>query len=338
MSHTHPHPHEAHEHTHHANKKALAVSAIVITAFMLLEVIGGLMTGSLALLSDAGHMLSDALAIGLSLLAFRLGERAVNRQQTFGYKRLEILFALLNGLTLVAIAIFIVIEAVSRFQDPPAIATTGMLMVSIIGLLVNIFVAWYMHGHGDVEDNVNMKSAYLHALGDLLGSIGAIAAALMMMFFGWHLADPIISMVIALLIAHSGIGVIKTTFHILMQGAPQHIDQTKLINDMRAVSGVENIHDFHLWTLTSNQHLLSAHIVVNGDLSVRQGECVLKAVEQVVKRQGIGHVTLQIESQAHGHRDTLYCADSVHHHEHQHHNHEHSHHHPHHHPHHHHHD
>lgn len=307
MSHTHNHDHENPNHVHTSNKKVLAVSLAIISIFMLVEVAGGIITGSLALLSDAGHMFSDALAIGFSLLAFKLGEKAVSARQTFGYRRLEILFALLNGLTLIGIAVFIIIEAVARFNNPPEIATTGMLVVSTIGLLVNIVVAWYMHRSSDVEENVNMKSAYLHVVGDLLGSVGAIAAALLMMFFGWKLADPIVSVFVSLLIANSGIGVMKSTFHILMQGAPSSINQAGLVRDIKAVNGVKNVHDLHLWTLTSQQNLLSAHIVVNGEMTVTQGQTVINAIERIAQKHGIGHSTLQIECEQHGHSEALYC-------------------------------
>lgn len=324
MSHSH-HDHHDHHHALPSNQKVLWVAFIIIASFMLVEIIGGLVTGSLALLSDAGHMLSDALAIGFSLLAFKLGEKAVSERQTFGYKRLEILFALLNGVTLVAIAVFILIEAVKRLSNPPDVATTGMLIVSSIGLLVNLFVAWYMAKNSDVKDNVNMKSAYLHVLGDLLGSIGAIVAALLMMFFGWQLADPIVSVLVSLLIAHSGIGVIKSTFHILMQGAPKEIDQTALVNDIQAIEGIKNVHDLHLWTLTSQQHLLSAHLVVSGEMSVSQSQTLICAVEQVAKTHGISHSTLQVECEQHGHSEQLYCSSPAQTHSHDHADHDHAH-------------
>ena len=304
---SHHHDQDGHHHAHTSSQKVLAVSLAIISAFMLVEVTGGILTGSLALLSDAGHMFSDALAIGLSLLAFKLGEKAVSARQTFGYRRLEILFALLNGLTLVGIAVVVIMEAVARLHNPPEVATVGMLAVGSIGLLLNIVVARYMHRNSDVEENVNMKSAYLHVLGDLLGSLGTIAAALLMILFGWKLADPIVSVFVALLIAHSGIGVMKSTFHILMQGAPANINQADLVRDIQAVNGVNNVHNLHLWTLTSRQHLLSAHVVVDGDISVNQAQAVINAVERVAQRYGIGHSTLQIEGRHHGHSEALYC-------------------------------
>ena len=301
------HEHE-HSHSHSGNKKVLRVSFIVIAVFMVVEIVGGLLTNSLALLSDAGHMFSDAAALGLSLLAFHFGERPGSRSNTFGYKRFEILAALLNGLTLMLIAVWIVYEAVGRFANPPEIATTGMLVVSVIGLLVNIFVAWYMHRGGDTEENINMRGAYLHVLGDLLGSVGAIAAAVLMMAFGWRWADPLASVIVALLIAKSGWGVPKSSSHILMEGAPANIHCDDIVAEIKKVNGVESVHDLHIWTITSGLHALSCHIVVDGSLSVAEAEQIVYEVEHQLQHQNISHVTVQTESRAHGHGDDLLCS------------------------------
>ena len=301
------HEHE-HSHSHSGNKKVLRVSFIVIAVFMVVEIVGGLLTNSLALLSDAGHMFSDAAALGLSLLAFHFGERPGSRSNTFGYKRFEILAALLNGLTLMLIAVWIVYEAVGRFANPPEIATTGMLVVSVIGLLVNIFVAWYMHRGGDTEENINMRGAYLHVLGDLLGSVGAIAAAVLMMAFGWRWADPLASVIVALLIAKSGWGVLKSSSHILMEGAPANIHCDDIVAEIKKVNGVESVHDLHIWTITSGLHALSCHIVVDGSLSVAEAEQIVYEVEHQLQHQNISHVTVQAESRAHGHGDDLLCS------------------------------
>ena len=301
------HEHE-HSHSHSGNKKVLRVSFIVIAVFMVVEIVGGLLTNSLALLSDAGHMFSDAAALGLSLLAFHFGERPGSRSNTFGYKRFEILAALLNGLTLMLIAVWIVYEAVGRFANPPEIATTGMLVVSVIGLLVNIFVAWYMHRGGDTEENINMRGAYLHGVGDLLGSVGAIAAAVLMMAFGWRWADPLASVIVALLIAKSGWGVLKSSSHILMEGAPANIHCDDIVAEIKKVNGVESVHDLHIWTITSGLHALSCHIVVDGSLSVAEAEQIVYEVEHQLQHQNISHVTVQTESRAHGHGDDLLCS------------------------------
>ena len=190
---------------------------------MIVEVIGGLVTNSLALLSDAGHMLSDAVALGLSFFAIKLGEKKASQSKTFGYRRFEIIAASLNGLTLMAISLYIFYEASQRFLNPPEVQSTGMLIISVIGLLVNIAAAWILMS-GDKEENLNVRSAFLHVIGDMLGSVGAITAALLMIFFGWGIADPIASVIVAVLILISGWRVTKDSFHILMEGTPEQFD------------------------------------------------------------------------------------------------------------------
>ena len=303
----HSHAHHDHHHVHIRNKKVLAVSLFIITFFMIVEVIGGMVTHSLALLSDAGHMLSDSLAIGLSLLALKFSEKRGTPKYTFGYQRIEILFALLNGLALVGIAVWIIIEAISRFQQPPEIASVGMLLVSVIGLVVNLVIAYYMNRNADVEENINLKSAYLHVLGDLLGSIAAIVSALLILFFDWQLADPIVSMLVSLLIVYSGVGIIRKTFHILMQGSPENLDQTALVAQIKAIDGVLNIHDLHIWTLTSGQHLLSIHLVASPQTSLRQTQIMICEVKNIAQQHHISHTTVQIETEQNEHCGQLCC-------------------------------
>ncbi|HEH8720208.1 TPA: cation transporter, partial [Staphylococcus aureus] len=189
-----------HNHTHGANKKTLMISFIIITGYMIIEAIGGILTNSLALLADAGHMLSDSISLGVGLLAFILGEKAADYSKTYGYKRFEILAAVFNGVTLVLIAIYIFYEAYQRFTDPPEVASTGMLIIATIGLLVNILVAWILMRGGDTKENLNIRAAFLHVIGDLLGSVGAIIAALMILFFNWGWADPLASVIVAVLV------------------------------------------------------------------------------------------------------------------------------------------
>ena len=174
-----------HEHTHGSNKKTLFISFIIITSYMIVEAIGGIVTNSLALLSDAGHMLSDSISLAVALVAFTLGEKAANSKKTFGYKRFEVLAAVLNGVTLVFIALFIFYEAIHRFIYPPRVASSGMLIIAIIGLFVNIVVAWVMLRGGDTKENLNVRAAYLHVISDMLGSVAAIVAALFILFFNW---------------------------------------------------------------------------------------------------------------------------------------------------------
>ncbi|AHN28702.1 Cobalt-zinc-cadmium resistance protein CzcD [Snodgrassella alvi wkB2] len=316
-NHTHEHEHEhdeAHHHHHHhhlgahsADKKVLSISLLIIGAYMVVEIIGGWLTNSLALLSDAGHMFSDALALALSLIAFHLSERPVNGRQTFGYKRFEIIAAAVNGLALMVIAVMIVYEAIGRFVNPPDIATRGMLVISTIGLLVNIIIAWYMHSSSETEHNVNMRGAFLHVLGDLLGSVGAIAAAVLMMLFGWRWADPVASIVVACLIAYSGIGILKTTLRILMEGTPDAIELEQLGRVIQDMPGIKAVHDLHAWTITSNMNALSCHIVVDGTLTITEAEKLVNELAEVLLRHDIHHVTVQTESAAHKHSNNLLC-------------------------------
>lgn len=194
------HSHDHHHHSHSSNKKVLLLSFIIITSYMIVEAVGGFITNSLALISDAGHMLSDSVALGIALAALILGEKAANQRKTYGYKRFEVLAAALNGITLILIALYIFYESIERFANPPEVATTGMLIISCIGLLVNILVAWIMMHGGDTEENLNMRGAFLHVLSDMLGSVGAIVAALLMIFFGFGWADPLASVIVALLV------------------------------------------------------------------------------------------------------------------------------------------
>lgn len=302
------HKNHAHcAHSHASNKVVLRNSFFIIFAFMLVEVAGGLATNSLALLSDAGHMLSDAAALGLSLFAFKFGERKGNLQKTFGYRRIEILAATINAVTLIVIAVFIVIEAARRLQNPPEVATTGMLAISTLGLAVNIVVALYMLRGSDVRENVNMRGAYLHVLGDAAGSVGAIAAALAMMWFGWGWADAAASLLVAALIVKSGWGVLKEGLNILMEGSPKGVCLDALVAQIRGVDGVLSVHDLHVWSITSGANALTAHIVVSGELSVREAERIMAEISHEMEHLGITHTTLQLESSDNECADELIC-------------------------------
>ncbi|KAB7705522.1 cation diffusion facilitator family transporter [Bacillus aerolatus] len=290
----HHHHHHGHGHHHHSsnNKQALKLSFLLIATYMVIEVIGGILTNSLALLSDAGHMLSDAAALGLSYLALKFGEKEATLSKTFGYKRFEILAAFINGLTLLAISIYIFLEAYKRVLAPPEVMSKGMLIVSVIGLMVNI-VAAYILMKGDKDENLNVRSAFLHVLGDLLGSVGAIAAALMIMFFGWNLADPIASVIVAILIIISGVRVTKDSFHILMEGVPDNLDVTQIKQALLALPGVKDVHDLHVWAITSNFPALSCHVVIEPNID---GQSVLLSAQKKLHDQfHIDHTTIQID-------------------------------------------
>lgn len=296
-----------HDHTHGANKKILMISFIIITGYMFVEAIGGFVTNSLALLSDAGHMLSDSISLGVAVLAFTLGEKAANYSKTYGYKRFEILAAVLNGVTLVLIAIYIFYEAIQRFQNPPEVASTGMLIIASIGLVVNIIVAWIMIRGGDVEENLNMRGAYLHVISDMLGSIGAIIAALLIFFFDWGWADPLASVIVAALVLRSGYYVTKSGLHILMEGAPQNVDVDKVIQTLQNTQGIQAVHDLHIWSITSGLNALSCHAVVADQMSIAESEQMLRQIEHDLEHQNIHHMTIQLETSAHLHDNSILC-------------------------------
>jgi cobalt-zinc-cadmium efflux system protein len=293
--HHHGHSHD-HSHSHTGNKQALLSSFVLIAVFMVVEVVGGLLTNSLALLSDAGHMLSDAAALGLSFFALRLGERAVSQDKTFGYKRFEIIAAGLNGVTLVVVSLYIFYEAVQRFFSPPEVQSQGMLVIATVGLLVNIVAAWILM-KGD-KDNLNVRSAFLHVLGDLLGSVGAIVAALLIMFFGWGIADPIASVIVGVLIMISGWRVIKESYQVLMEGAPKQIDMLQVKEALCNLPMVKEVHDLHVWTITSGYPILSCHITIT-DHGIHD-EILLQSQKILHDEFDIEHSTIQVEKAANG--------------------------------------
>ncbi|TCI53799.1 cation transporter [Exiguobacterium sp. SH1S21] len=293
----HNHGHEGHHHT--TNQRALFLAFLLIVTFMVVEVIGGLWTNSLALLSDAGHMLGDAAALGLSFLAVRFGARKATPNQTFGYRRFEILAAFVNGLTLLVISGYIIIEAYKRLFAPPEILSGGMLAIAVIGLLVNVLAAWIlMHGE---RDNLNVRSALLHVFGDLLGSVGAITAALLILMFGWTLADPIASMFVALLILVSGYRVTRDAVHILTEGAPDKVDVVAMQRDLATVEGVKEVHDLHVWSITSEEYAVTCHVLID---KTTDDQRVLHDVTERMKQYGsFGRSTVQIE------RETAHCEE-----------------------------
>ncbi|MCT4783310.1 MULTISPECIES: cation diffusion facilitator family transporter [Exiguobacterium] len=287
------HDHHGHDHHHHhtTNQRALFWAFLLIATFMIVEVVGGLWTNSLALLSDAGHMLSDAAALGLSFLAVRFGSRQATPDRTFGYRRFEILAAFVNGLTLLVISIYIIIEAYKRLFAPPEIMSEGMLIIAVVGLIVNILAAWIlMRGE---QDNLNVRSALLHVFGDLLGSVGAITAALLILLFGWTLADAIASLFVAVLILISGYRVTRDAVHILMEGAPHEVDVVAMQRDLLAVTGVNEVHDLHVWSITSNEYVVTCHVLIG---ETTNDQAVLRDVTERIKQFGtFKRSTVQIE-------------------------------------------
>lgn len=305
-AHSHSHSGHAHGHPQHDNLRTLAVSFVLIAGFMLVEFIGGLWSNSLALLSDAGHMLGDAASLLLALLAVAWGRKGSTPRHTFGFKRLEILAAFFNGLTLLAIAAYICYEALWRLMSPQPVASLEMLVIAAAGLAVNIFVAWYMHRGGDVGHNLNMKAAYLHVLGDLLGSLAAIAAAALMMTWGWLWADALSSLLVALLIVRGGWSTVRQAWRVLMEASPE-ADMAEVLSILQAEAWVRSVHDVHIWSIDSTVHALSCHLVVDESLTVAQITDLQGRLAERLRSLNITHTNIQVESEAHGHEDGVLC-------------------------------
>lgn len=310
-----------HNHSHGKNKRTLKIAFLITTLFMAVEAIGGWLTNSLALLADAGHMLSDSVSLGVGVLAFTLGERAADYSKTYGYKRFEILAAVFNGATLVLISLYIFYEAFQRFWDPPEVASEGMLAIAVAGLAVNLLVAWILMRGGDTRENLNLRAAFLHVLSDMLGSVGAIIAALLILFFGWSLADPLASVAVAVLVLLSGWRVTKEAVHVLMEGTPRNVEIDQVIRAIEAIPGIANVHDLHIWSITSGQNAMSGHVVVKKGISFDECQLLLRQIEEAMAEQKIGHVTIQLENQEHPHSEATICQNSgqleeAHHHEH----------------------
>lgn len=305
--HNHSHNH-THGHVHTNNKKILLISFLIIGIFMIVEIIGGFVANSLALLSDGLHMFSDTISLGVALLAFIYAEKHATKNKTFGYKRFEILAALFNGVTLFVIGIFIIFEAVDRFFNPMTVKSADMLIISTIGLIVNIVVATLMFKGGDTHHNIHMRGAFLHVIGDLLGSVGAIAAAILIWFFNWTIADPIASIIVSLLIIKSSWGITKSSINILMEGTPSDVNMNETINTITNEPQIVNVHDCHIWTISNEMNALSCHAVVPNDMTIEEGEQLLNRLEHRLEHLNIQHMTIQFETPHHKHDDDTLCS------------------------------
>lgn len=297
MPHDHAHDHNDHGHSHAPavtgeNEHMVLLSFLLIAGFMVVEVIGGLLSGSLALLADAGHMMTDAVALALAYFAFRLGRRAADMRRTFGYARLEVVAGLLNAVSLFIIIAWILHEAWQRFREPQAVLTGPMMGVAVLGLLVNLLVLWLLM-RGD-RDHVNIRGAILHVLGDLLGSVGAILAAIVIYFTSWTQIDPILSVLVSLLILRSAWVLLKNALHILLEGAPEGISPDDIEHHLMAhVPDLATVGHIHVWSITSGRVIATMEIRPQDGAAPRD---VVHAVEhQLEAAFGIGHATIAID-------------------------------------------
>ncbi len=285
--------HDGHEgHSHGGSVRALSWALGVTLVFMAVEAVGGLVSGSLALLADAAHMLMDAAALALALFAAWIVRRPRAGARTYGWYRVEILAALVNGALLLAVTAGIVVEAAHRLMAPVTIRTDVMLVVASLGTLANIAAAAILHGSRD--ENLNLRGAYLHVLSDLLGSLAAIAAALVIRLTGWVAADPLLSMALSVLLLVSSVRLLWQAVDVLLEAAPRHVDMGALQEAVAGVPGVERVHDVHVWTVASGLVAMSGHAVVT-DLARQQP--ALEEITRRVRGFGIGHVTVQLEKE-----------------------------------------
>ena len=310
--HDHHDDHSGHGHGGHAHdfrdasRRRLIVSLILITGYMFAEVIGGVLSGSLALIADAGHMLTDAAAIALALLAMWLAGREATTTRTWGFHRTEVLAAMINALSLWLIAAWIVFEAIERFRHHEHHIEGGIMMaVGIGGLIVNLIVAWILHASS--EHSMNVEGAFQHVLADLLGSVGVIVSGICVLAFGWTIVDPIIGVVIALLIVLGSWRLVAQVIHVLLEGTPDRIDVYRLCHELEEVEGVTVIHDIHCSTITSGYEALTAHVLIDSEYDGDMVDKTLREMRRIATQDfGIAHVTIQAEQSVEG------CAEDHH--------------------------
>ena len=296
MTDNHSHDHH-HGHDHHDIDRGITrgfIFAIILTSVTLLaEAIGGWWTNSLALLSDAAHVFMDLFALVLSLMAIYLANRPADDERTYGWHRAEVFASLINGTTLLAIAVGILHEAWERFANPEAVKSKEMFIIAVIGLVANLVAATRLHGHA--HDDLNVRSAFLHVIGDAIASVGVIIGGIIMLYTGWFVVDAIISGVIALIIGFGSLRIIREAAHILLEGVPRGISVTEIVERMRAVEGVNDVHHVHVWSICSHISALSAHIDIEPEFRLRQGEIIGEIEHMLDHDYHITHSTLQGE-------------------------------------------
>ncbi len=293
MGHDHNHGHEHGHHAHGSNLRRVMIALVLTGTFMVVEIIGGIISGSLALLADAGHMLTDTMALALAAMAFHVSKRPPDGKLTYGYQRFQILAAFVNGLSLLAIVGWILFEAVSRFINPRDILGETMLVVAAAGLVVNLISFAVLHT-GDRE-NLNISGAALHVAGDLLGSVAAIVAAIVIIYTGWTLIDPLLSIAVAGLILRSAWSLVKRSAHVLLEGAPEWLDVDAMQQRIVAnVPGVGEIHHVHIWGLTPQQLMLTMHMSLGGPVD-SQSDVIRRVKSFLQQEYGIGHSTIELE-------------------------------------------
>jgi cobalt-zinc-cadmium efflux system protein len=307
------HQHQGHSHSHgEANRKRLLIAMLLAASYMGAEIVGGLYTGSLALLADAGHMFADVAALALALLANWIASRPSGARWTYGLTRAEILAALVQGAALVAVAALVMLEALERFGEPTPVMGPGMLVIATGGLVVNLIGLWVLSGGR--SQSLNVRGAWLHVLSDALGSVGAMTAGTLIWLFGWYWADPAASLAISVLVLFSAWHLLRDAVDVLMEAAPRNLDLTEIQSALVEMADVLRVHDLHVWTIGSGAVCLSCHLVVKEG---RSNTTILSAAYRVLgDRFEIGHATIQVEPESFAHETPRSvcsggCADSA---------------------------
>ncbi len=284
--------------------RRLALSLGLTLAFVVVEVIAGIIGNSLALLTDAAHNFTDVIALGLSWYALKIALQPANAGKTYGYHRVGILVALVNSTTLVLISLGIFYEAYHRFVAPPEVDAPILIGVGIVAFFINAITAWLVHRGS--ENDLNLRSAFVHLMGDVLSTLGAVAAGIVIAFTGWNWLDPLVSVLIGILILWNAWGILRQTIHILLESTPQNINMDSLLSDLRKVEGVQDVHDLHVWSISENLRVLSAHIVTP-DTAISSGSVIQRNLNEVLSRKyDIQHATLQLECEG-CESNLLYC-------------------------------
>lgn len=298
--HSHGHSHgPGHAHAHGASVGRLRIALVLTAVFLVVEVVGGLLSNSLALLADAGHMLTDVAALSLSLFVAWFSARPETPSKTYGYLRWEILAALINGAALLVVSLWIIWESIVRLRAPEPVADGLMLGVAAAGLLVNVAAAWVLRP--SAETSLNVRGAYLHVLGDLLGSVATVAAALIVRYTGWLTADPVASLLMTALIVRGAWSLLRESIDVLMESTPAHIPLGAVREQLEAIPGIESVHDLHVWSVTSTMVAMSAHAIVR---EPERHQHVLEHVHDAMRLFGIDHVTVQLERREMYERET----------------------------------
>ncbi len=296
------HVHSGHNHTHGLARNSLRLAFFLTLIILIAELVGGFLANSLALLSDAGHVVTDIFALGLAWFATIQAEKPANARKTFGYHRVGILAAMVNAVTLIVIAFAILLEAIQRFQHPEPVQPLIMFLAAGIGIVLNLYIGF---GLMQEANNLNVRAAMLHVFGDVGASVGVIVAGIIILLTGWTFVDPLLSVGIAVLIAVGAWRILRETTDILMEAVPRGLSMQNLVKDMRSVEGVQDVHDLHVWSITSNMYALSCHALIS-DLPTSDSSAILKSLNTLLsEKYHIGHATIQFECDPH---QGTYCA------------------------------